>query len=144
MGVLSTHFVPLISILASKIMEEWNNQLYKLWFLQATEALCHLSLTDIKKIFCKVWFFFCKNEACANCTGWNSTTVIWLPRVTRDYIWIYYYLYNIRKYWLRTPLIRMKPLGKKSKINKRRTTFIPETTVNKTEKPFRLIQSHYS
>ena len=23
--------------------------------------------------------FFCKNEACANCTGWNATTVIWLP-----------------------------------------------------------------
>ena len=38
MGVFSTHFVPLISILASKIMEEWNNQLYKLWFLQATDA----------------------------------------------------------------------------------------------------------
>ena len=37
-GVFSIHFVPLISILASKIMEEWNDQLYKLWFLQATEA----------------------------------------------------------------------------------------------------------
>ena len=38
MGVFSTHFVPLILILASKIMEDWNNQLYNLWFLQATEA----------------------------------------------------------------------------------------------------------
>ena len=28
MGVFSTHFVPLISILASKIMEELNNQLF--------------------------------------------------------------------------------------------------------------------
>ena len=28
MGVFSTHFVPLISILAPKILEEWNNQLY--------------------------------------------------------------------------------------------------------------------
>ena len=37
-GVFSTHFVPLVSILASKIIEEWNNQFYKLWFLQATEA----------------------------------------------------------------------------------------------------------
>ena len=45
--------------------------------MQATEALCHLSVTDIKKTFCNVWFF-CKNEACANCTGWNATTVIWL------------------------------------------------------------------
>ena len=27
MGVFSTHFVPLILILAPKIMEEWNNQL---------------------------------------------------------------------------------------------------------------------
>ena len=45
--------------------------------MQATETLCHLSITDIKKTFCNVWFF-CKNEACANCTGWNATTVIWL------------------------------------------------------------------
>ena len=37
-GVFSTHYVPLISILASKIMEEWNDQFYKLWLLQATEA----------------------------------------------------------------------------------------------------------
>ena len=36
MGVFSTHFVPLISILAQKIMEEWYIQLEKLWFLQAT------------------------------------------------------------------------------------------------------------
>ena len=42
--------------------------------MQATEALCHLSVTDIKKTFCNV----CKNEACSNCTGWNATTVIWL------------------------------------------------------------------
>ena len=48
--------------------------------MQATEALCHLSVTDIKKTFCKVWFF-CKNEACANCTGWNATTAIWLLTV---------------------------------------------------------------
>ena len=48
--------------------------------MQATEALCHLSVTDIKKTFFHVWFF-CKNEACANCTGWNATTVIWLLTV---------------------------------------------------------------
>ena len=47
--------------------------------MQATEALCYLSITDIKKTFCNV-VFFCKNEACANCAGWNATTVIWLPR----------------------------------------------------------------
>ena len=38
-GCFFFHFVPLILIiLAPKIMEEWNNQLQKLWFLQATEA----------------------------------------------------------------------------------------------------------
>ena len=77
MGVFSTHFVPLISNLAPKIMEEWNNQFQKLWFLQATEALCHLCVTNIKKPFYNIWFF-CKNQACANCTGWNATTVTWL------------------------------------------------------------------
>ena len=45
--------------------------------MQTTEALCHLSVTDIKKTFCNIWFF-CKNEACANCTDWKATTVIWL------------------------------------------------------------------
>ena len=45
--------------------------------MQATEALCHLCVTNIKKTFCNIWFF-CKNQACANCTGWNATTVIWL------------------------------------------------------------------
>ena len=54
-----------------------NNQLQKLWFSQATEGLCHLSVTDIKKPFCNIWFF-CKNEACANCTDWKATIVIWL------------------------------------------------------------------
>ena len=34
MGVISTNFVPLISIKAPTIMEEWNHQLWKLWFLQ--------------------------------------------------------------------------------------------------------------
>ena len=68
-------------------MKNRNNQLLKLWFLQATEALCHLCVTDIKKTFCNIWFF-CKNQACANCTGWNATTVIWLP-------WGYSYQYLI-------------------------------------------------
>ena len=27
---------------------------------------CYLSVTDIKKTFCKV-YYFCKNEACVNC-----------------------------------------------------------------------------
>ena len=58
-------------------MKNWNNQLLKLWFLQATEALCHLCITDIKKTFCNIWFFS-KNKACANCTDWKATTVIWL------------------------------------------------------------------
>ena len=48
--------------------------------MQATEALCHLSVTDIKKTFCNVWFF-CKNEACANCKDWKATTVVWLMAV---------------------------------------------------------------
>ena len=45
--------------------------------MQATEALCHLSVTDIKKPFCNVWFF-CKNEVCVNCGTLNATTPIWL------------------------------------------------------------------
>ena len=45
--------------------------------MQTTEALCHLSVTDIKKPFWNVWFF-CKNKACANCTDWKATAVIWL------------------------------------------------------------------
>ena len=60
-------------------MKNQNDQLLKLWFLQATEALCHLSVTDIKKPFCNVWFF-CKNEACVNCGTLNATTLIWLVR----------------------------------------------------------------
>ena len=39
--------------------------------------LCHLSIIDIKKTFCNVWFF-CKNEACVNCGTLNATTLIWL------------------------------------------------------------------
>ena len=58
-------------------MKNQNNQLLKLWFLQATETLCHLSITDIKKRFCHVWFF-CINEACVNCGKENSTTLSWL------------------------------------------------------------------
>ena len=56
--------------------------------MQATEALCHLSVTDIKKTFCNIWFF-CKNEACANCTGWNATTVIWLLLVKHSLDFVY-------------------------------------------------------
>ena len=58
-------------------MKNQNNQLLKLWFLQATETLCHLSVTDIKKRFCNVWFF-CINEACVNCGKENATTLTWL------------------------------------------------------------------
>ena len=47
--------------------------------MQATETLCHLSVTDIKKIFCNAWFF-CKNEACVNCGKENATTLTWLLR----------------------------------------------------------------
>ena len=64
-------------------MKNWNNQLLKLGFLQATEALCHLCVTDIKKTFCNIWFF-CKNEACANCTDWKATTVIWLLQASLE------------------------------------------------------------
>ena len=60
-------------------MKNQNNQLLKLWFLQATETLCHLSVTDIKKRFCNVWFF-CINEACVNCGKENATTLTWLLR----------------------------------------------------------------
>jgi hypothetical protein len=52
--------------------------------LQDTEALCHLSVTDIKKTFCNVWFF-CKNEACVNCGTLNATTLIRL--LTAEWIW---------------------------------------------------------
>ena len=41
--------------------------------MQATVTLCHLSVTDIGKTFCNVWFFF-KNEACVNCGTLNTTT----------------------------------------------------------------------
>ena len=58
-------------------MKNQNNQLLKLWFLQATETLYHLSVTDIKKRFCNVWFF-CINEACVNCGKENATTLTWL------------------------------------------------------------------
>ena len=58
-------------------MKNQNNQLLKLWFLQATETLCHLSFTDIKKRFCNIWFF-CKNEACVNCGKESATTLTWL------------------------------------------------------------------
>ena len=37
MGVFSTHFVTLILILATKVLEEQNRQLYKCWFLQTAE-----------------------------------------------------------------------------------------------------------
>ena len=42
-GVFSTHFVPLISGLAPKIMEDWNSQLYKLWFLQILTFVTELN-----------------------------------------------------------------------------------------------------
>ena len=42
-----------------------------------TEALCHLSVTDIKKHFA-TFDFFCKNEASVNCGTLNATTLIWL------------------------------------------------------------------
>ena len=45
--------------------------------MQATETLCHLSVTDIKKRFCNVWFF-CKNKACVNCGKESATTLTWL------------------------------------------------------------------
>ena len=45
--------------------------------MQATETLCHLSITDIKKRFCNIWFF-CKNKACVNCGKENATTLTWL------------------------------------------------------------------
>ena len=77
MGVFSTHFVTQNSILAPKIMGVWNYQLLKLWFLQGTETLCHLSVTGIKKWFCNVWFF-CINEACVNCGKEKATTLTWL------------------------------------------------------------------
>ena len=48
--------------------------------MQATEALCHLSVTDIKKHFA-TFDFFCKNEACVNCGSLNATTLIWLGAV---------------------------------------------------------------
>ena len=51
-------------------MKNQNNQLLKLRFLQATEALFHLSITDIKKTFCNVVS-----------TVQVTTTVIWLLRV---------------------------------------------------------------
>ena len=54
--------------------------------MQATEALCHLSITDIKKTFCNVWFF-CKNEACVNCGTLNATTLIWLLWVKMVRVW---------------------------------------------------------
>ena len=62
----------------------WQNGTLKIWFLQVTEALCHLSVTDIKKkkTFCNVWFV-CKNEACVNCDTLNAKTAIWLLRVVR-------------------------------------------------------------
>ena len=40
--------------------------------------------------FCNVWFF-CKNEACANCTGWNATTVFRLQTVWQLYRLIHLY-----------------------------------------------------
>ena len=61
-------------------MKNQNNQLSKLWFLQATETLCHLSFTDIKKQFCNIWFFY-KNESCVNCGKETATTLTWLMRV---------------------------------------------------------------
>ena len=63
------------SILAPKIMEGWNNQLY---FFCKLLRLCHLSTSDIKKNFCNLWFSFCKNEAFVNCGTINATTLIWL------------------------------------------------------------------
>ena len=58
-------------------IQNQNDQLLKLWFLQATETLCHLSVTDIKKLFCNVWFF-CINEPSVNCGKENTTNLTWL------------------------------------------------------------------
>ena len=49
-SVFSTHFMPLISMFVPKIMEEWNNQLKKLWFLQATEDQKKFEVVAIQKI----------------------------------------------------------------------------------------------
>ena len=50
MGVFSTQFVPLISIWATKILEEQNCQLLPLQFLQTAEDRKKLEVVDIKKI----------------------------------------------------------------------------------------------
>ena len=65
--------------------------------MQATEALCHLNVTDNKETFCNVWFF-CKNEACGNGGILNATTLIWLltcgtPLITR--VWVFWGIFFI-------------------------------------------------
>ena len=51
------------------------------WALKALKRFFRVK--SLRSIFERSWtqFFwvlFCKNEACANCKGWNTTTVIWL------------------------------------------------------------------
>ena len=54
--------------------------------MQATETLCHLSVTDIKKRFYNI-SFFCKNEACVNCGKETATTLTWLLALSPQFIW---------------------------------------------------------
>ena len=71
MGVFSTHFVPLISILAPKIMEVWNIQLWKLWFLQDTKASPILKIQNFPLgmliLMHKHSCWVIMPEACNNC-----------------------------------------------------------------------------
>ena len=60
MGVFSTHFVYPISILASIIIEEWNNQLYKLWFFASYRGLPLVQFSEFNN-FLWVCGFLCKN-----------------------------------------------------------------------------------
>ena len=61
MGVFFSHFVLLLSIFPSKIMEEWNNQLYEVWFLQAKGQLiseCPYEIIVCPKIATKKFLKF--------------------------------------------------------------------------------------
>ena len=66
MDVFITHFVPLISNYAPKILEAWNYQF-------KNSDICKLL-----RRFCNVWFFFCKNEVCVNCGKETAKTLTWL------------------------------------------------------------------
>ena len=80
-----------------------------------------------------VWFFG-KNEPCANCTGWNATTIIWLlPSpfwVTKSFmdsrlgerdavrVWLSRVFYRNRLFWTyRILLLHMKKISKKMTDN---------------------------